>query len=106
MANIVVRVGYCAVYAGVISSVLNYYLLVVSTQHLSPLIVSIFGVTQPLVTDLLNYFIVGKVLSIWVAMHGLSFDCFIGAGTTYSQMELDSEDVEQRERLLVASDSK
>eukprot|EP00656_Telonema_subtile_P033863 TRINITY_DN3789_c0_g1_i5.p1 TRINITY_DN3789_c0_g1~~TRINITY_DN3789_c0_g1_i5.p1 ORF type:complete len:361 (+),score=75.31 TRINITY_DN3789_c0_g1_i5:146-1228(+) len=56
------------VYSGVVSSAFNYYLIVFAIRQLSPLVVTIYGVFQPLITILLNYVFVGKDLSMWVGV--------------------------------------
>merc|ERR1740117_2587641 len=58
-------------YSGVISSALNYYLLVFATTHLAPLTVSIYGLIQPILTDIFNFVFVGKGLSRWDAIGSL-----------------------------------
>eukprot|EP00658_Telonema_sp_P-2_P005274 TRINITY_DN11977_c0_g1_i4.p1 TRINITY_DN11977_c0_g1~~TRINITY_DN11977_c0_g1_i4.p1 ORF type:complete len:330 (+),score=62.34 TRINITY_DN11977_c0_g1_i4:217-1206(+) len=92
------------VYAGVISSALNYYLLTLAISHLTPLVLSIYGATQPVVTDLMNYVFVGKGLSGWDALGSVLIIASVFV-TIYGQEMLDREvdqdvDEMQHDRVL------
>lgn len=78
------------IYSGAISSALNYYLLVFATMRLTPLIVSMYGVTQPIITDIFNYLFVGEGMSGWDGL-GSCFIVFSVLITTYAQARLDAE---------------
>ena len=80
-----------AVYAGVISSALNFWLIVFATNHVSPLIVSLYGPGQSIVTDGLNYVFVGKGFGKWEAVGSVLIFLSLLL-TSYSDTNLGTDD--------------
>jgi len=80
-----------ALYAGVISSGLNFVLIVFATNHISPLIISLYGLVQSVVTDVFNFMFVGKGLT---AGDGIGSVLILASliVTTYSQAQVETED--------------